>query len=209
MKISHPRCITTLNTQTKTVFPILTITNTKYSHISTKLLIKDVIYVGNQIDSNTYNLIIGQILYKQKNTRQLSFFINTQLLNYMESKISYGLMVNDILSGINMNYKVANIGICAGDAIALIVNSNKGFRKALKNSKIIINPILINQQNFHNQFKITNQFREEAYFFNTLLLNITLNSSLSYSQLEHIYTRKVCMSSSEALELDIIDEIIN
>ncbi|HOO91118.1 MAG TPA: ATP-dependent Clp endopeptidase proteolytic subunit ClpP [Syntrophales bacterium] len=171
--------------------------------IYSRLLKDRIIFLGSAIDDDVSNLIIAQMLYLESEDpeRDIFFYLNTP-----GGVVSAGLAIYDTMRYIRPPVNTVCMGQAASMGALLLAAGEKGKRCALPNSRIVIHQPLGGSQGQASDIGI--QAKE------ILRLKQELNSILAehtgqpVEKVEQDTDRDYYMTSSQALEYGIIDEII-
>lgn len=175
----------------------------EYAYDIYSRLLKDrIILLNGEIDDNTANIIIAQLLYLDSlNNQDINLYINSP-----GGSITAGMAIYDTMNFIKSNVSTICIGICASMAAFLLSSGSKGKRYALPNSEVMIHQPLGGAQGQATEIKIAAE--------RILKLKDKLNKILAHNtgkkieQIEKDTERDYFLSSKEAKEYGIIDKIL-
>lgn len=108
--------------------------NTASIDIFSRLLQNRIIFLGNEIDSETSNIIQAQLLY-------LDAVSHDDIILYINSPGGYvpdGLAIYDTMQFVKSDIQTVCTGMAASMASVLLVAGTKGKRKILPNAKVLI-----------------------------------------------------------------------
>lgn len=108
--------------------------NTASIDIFSRLLQNRIIFLGNEIDSETSNIIQAQLLYLDA----VSHDDITLYINSPGGYISDGLAIYDTMQFVKSDIQTVCTGMAASMASVLLVAGTKGKRKILPNAKVLI-----------------------------------------------------------------------
>lgn len=167
------------------------------------LLKERIIIITGEIDDAMSSSICAQLLY-------LSSISNEPIQMYINSpggSVSAGLAIYDVMQYINCEISTIGMGLCASMAAILLCSGTKGKRSVLENAEIMIHQPLGGMQGQASDMEIaTNHIIKIKDKLHHILSS---NSNLSTDQIKSICDRDYYMDANKALELGIIDTIIN
>ena len=127
-------------------------TNSKeYAYDIYSRLLKDrIILLNGEIDDNTSNIIVAQLLYLDSlNHDDISIYINSP-----GGSITAGMAIYDTMNFIKSDVSTICIGISASMAAFLLSSGSKGKRYCLPNSEVMIHQPLGGAQGQATEIKI-------------------------------------------------------
>ena len=170
--------------------------------IYSRLLKDRIIILNGEIDDNTSNIIVAQLLYLDSlNNDDISLYINSP-----GGSVTSGMAIFDTMNFIKSDVSTIVIGIAASMASILLSAGKKGKRYALPNSEIMIHQPLGGVEGQATEIKIAAE--------RILKLKDRVNKILSdktgqdIKKIENDTERDNFMDSMEALEYGIIDKIL-
>lgn len=179
-------------------------TNSKeYAYDIYSRLLKDrIILLNGEIDDNTSNIIVAQLLYLDSlNNEDINIYINSP-----GGSITAGMAIYDTMNYIKSNVSTICIGMSASMAALLLSSGTKGKRYCLENSEVMIHQPLGGVQGQATEIKIAAE--------RILKLKNKLNKILSDNTGKDIKTiqedteRDYFLSADEALSYGLIDKIL-
>ena len=175
----------------------------EYAYDIYSRLLKDrIILLNGEINDNTSNIIIAQLLYLDSlNNNDISLYINSP-----GGIITSGMAIYDTMNFIKSNVSTICIGICASMAAFLLSSGTKGKRYALPNSEVMIHQPLGGAQGQATEIKIAAE--RIIKLKNKLNKILSKNTSKNLKQIEKDTERDYYLSAEEAKEYGIIDKII-
>ena len=175
----------------------------EYAYDIYSRLLKDrIILLNGEINDNTSNIIIAQLLYLDSlNNNDISLYINSP-----GGIITSGMAIYDTINFIKSNVSTICIGICASMAAFLLSSGTKGKRYALPNSEVMIHQPLGGAQGQATEIKIAAE--RIIKLKNKLNKILSKNTSKNLKQIEKDTERDYYLSAEEAKEYGIIDKII-
>ena len=171
--------------------------------IYSRLLNDRIVFLGEQVDSHTANLVVAQLLYlaNEDPKRDIKLYINSP-----GGSVYDGLAIIDTMNYIKPDVQTIGIGLQASMGAMLLSCGAKGKRFVLPNSRI-----MIHQPSSGTEGKITDQeiaLKEGIYLKKKLAEIFAENTGKDVKQVEKDMDRDNWMSAEEALNYGIVDEII-
>ena len=103
--------------------------------IYSRLLQDRIIFLGGEIDDDTANLIVAQMLFLEGDDPDKDIFL---YINSPGGSVSAGLAIYDTMQYIKCEVSTICIGLAASMGAFLLASGAKGKRKALPNAEIMI-----------------------------------------------------------------------
>ena len=171
--------------------------------IYSRLLKDRIIFLGEDVNSHTANLIVAQLLFlaHEDPKKDIKLYINSP-----GGSVYDGLAIIDTMNFIEPDVQTIGIGLQASMGAMLLSCGTKGKRYVLPNSRI-----MIHQPSSGTEGKITDQeiALKEGIFLKKRLAEIfAKNTGKDLKQVEKDMDRDNWMSAEEALEYGIVDEIV-
>lgn len=171
--------------------------------IYSRLLNDRIVFLGEQVDSHTANLVVAQLLYlaAEDPKRDIKLYINSP-----GGSVYDGLAIIDTMNYIEPDVQTIGIGLQASMGAMLLSCGAKGKRFALPNARI-----MIHQPSSGTEGKITDQeiaLKEGIYLKKKLTEIFAERTGKSLAQVEKDMDRDNWMSSEEAKAYGIIDGVI-
>lgn len=171
--------------------------------IYSRLLKERVIFMGEEVNSATANIVIAQLLHLayEDPKKDIKLYINSP-----GGSVYDGLAIIDTMNYIEPDVQTIGIGLQASMGAMLLSAGAKGKRFALPNARI-----MIHQPSSGTEGKITDQeiaLREGVYLKKVLAEMMAKNTGKTLAQVEKDMDRDNWMSAKEAKEYGIIDEVI-
>lgn len=170
--------------------------------IYSKLLKDRIIILNGEIDDNTSNVVIAELLYLDSiNNKDISLYINSN-----GGSVTSGMAIYDTMNFIKSDVSVICIGIAASMAAFLLSSGTKGKRYALPNAEIMIHQPLGGAKGQATEIQIAaERIIKLKHKMNELL---SKNTNNPIEKVEKDTERDYFMSVVEAKEYGIIDKII-
>lgn len=170
--------------------------------IYSRLLKDRIIILNGEIDDNTSNIIVAQLLYLDSlNNEDISIYINSP-----GGSITSGMAIYDTMNYIKSDVSTICIGISASMAAFILACGTRGKRYILPNSEVMIHQPLGGAQGQATDIKIAaDRIIRLKERLNTILAKKT---GKSLKQIANDTERDNFMTSDEALNYGIVDKII-
>lgn len=175
----------------------------EYAYDIYSRLLKDrIILLNGEIDDNTSNIIVAQLLYLDSlNHDDISIYINSP-----GGSITAGMAIYDTMNFIKSDVSTICIGISASMAAFLLSSGSKGKRYCLPNSEVMIHQPLGGAQGQATEIKIAaERILKLKDKLNKILAN---NTGKDLEQIKRDTERDYFLSADEALNYGIIDKIL-
>ena len=177
--------------------------NVAQMDVFSRLMMDRIIFLGTQVDDYTANVIQAQLLYLDSSDpgKDISIYINSP-----GGSVYAGLGIYDTMQFIGSDVSTICTGIAASMAAVLLVSGTTGKRFGLKHSRVMIHQPMGGMQGQAADMEIT--VREIIKVKSELYNIISSHSGKPYEQVEKDSDRDYWMSSLEAKEYGMIDEIM-
>ena len=171
--------------------------------IYSRLLEDRIIFLGEDVNNHTANLVVAQLLYlaHEDSKKPIKLYINSP-----GGSVYDGLAIIDTMRYISCPVETIGIGLQASMGAMLLSAGEKGHRFCLENSRI-----MIHQPSSGTEGKITDQeimLREGVFLKRRLAEIFSENTGKDIKQVEKDMDRDNWMSAEEAVKYGIIDKII-
>ncbi len=170
--------------------------------IYSRLLKDRIIILSGEINDINANNIIAMLLYLDSiNHDDISMYINSP-----GGSITSGMAILDTMNYIKSDISTICIGMSASMAAILLSNGKKGKRYILPNGEVMIHQPLGGAEGQATEIKIAaERILKLKDKLNKILAK---NTNKNLKQIENDTERDYFLSSSEALEYGIVDEIL-
>lgn len=170
--------------------------------IFSRILKNRIILLSGEIDDNTANVVIAELLYLDSiNNDDISLYINSP-----GGSVSAGMAIFDTMNYIKSDVSTICIGMAASMAAFLLACGKSGKRYCLPNSEVMIHQPLGGVQGQATEIKIVAE--RIIKLKNKLNQILSEKTNKKLSEIEKDTDRDYYMNSQEALEYGIIDKII-
>ncbi len=171
--------------------------------IYSRLLNERVIFLGEDVNEHTANLVVAQLLHLAYTDpdKDIMLYINSP-----GGSVYDGLAIYDTIQYIKPDVQTIGIGLQASMGAFLLSSGTKGKRTALPSSRI-----MIHQPSSGTQGKISDQeitLREGIFLKQQLNKILAKNTGQKLAKIEKDVDRDFWMSAEEAKSYGIIDEVI-
>lgn len=171
--------------------------------IYSRLLKERVIFLGDEVNSATANIVVAQLLHLafEDPKKDIKLYINSP-----GGSVYDGLAIIDTMNYIEPDIQTIGIGLQASMGAMLLSAGAKGKRYALPNSRI-----MIHQPSSGTQGKITDQeiaLKEGIYLKQKLAEMLAKNTGKDVNQVIKDMDRDNWMSAEEAKKYGLVDEVL-
>lgn len=171
--------------------------------IYSRLLNDRIIFVGEEINPHTANLIVAQMLFlaHEDPKKDIKLYINSP-----GGSVHDGLAIIDTMNFVEPDIQTIGIGLQASMGAMLLSCGTKGKRFLLPNARV-----MIHQPSSGTQGKITDQeiaLREGITLKKILIDILAKNTGKKPEQVEKDMDRDNWMSATEAKDYGIVDKVI-
>jgi ATP-dependent Clp protease, protease subunit len=173
--------------------------------IFSRLLKDSIIFIGTPIDDTVANLTIAQMLFLEAEDPERDILL---YLNSPGGSITAGLAIYDTMQYIRPDVQTYCVGQCASMAAVLLAGGAKGKRFALPNSRILIHqPLMSGLAGQASDIDIA--AREILRMRQRLNEMLVHHTGQSYERIQTDTDRDYIMSSEQAREYGIIDDVLS
>lgn len=177
--------------------------NVTQMDVFSRLMMDRIIFLGTPIDDYVANVIQAQLLFLDSSEpgKDISIYLNTP-----GGSVYAGLGIYDTMQYIQSDVATICTGMAASMGAVLLVAGEKGKRSALRHSRVMIHQPLGGVQGQASDIEIT--AREIGKLKKELYQIIADHSGNSFEKIEKDSDRDYWMTSAEALEYGMIDELL-
>jgi len=171
--------------------------------IYSRLLKERIIFLGEDVNSHTANLIVAQLLFLQSEDPKKDIFL---YINSPGGSVYDGMAIYDTMQHVKCDVQTVGIGLQASMGAFLLSSGTKGKRSVLPHSKI-----MIHQPSSGTRGKVTDMEIDlkESLAVRRLLNEILAeNTGQKLSQIEKDVDRDYWMTAEEAVKYGIADKVI-
>lgn len=171
--------------------------------IGSRLLQDRIIVLGESVNEATATLIVEQMLFLEHadQDREICFYIKSP-----GGSVSDGLAIYDTMQYIKCDVRTICMGMAASMGAFLLAGGTKGKRMILPNAEVMIHQPSGGTQGQASDMQIS---AEHILKLKSRLNKIMAeNTGHTEEEIERLTDRDNWLSAEEALELNIVDEII-
>jgi len=171
--------------------------------VFSRLMMDRIIFLGTGVNDQVANIIQAQLLFLQSTdaSKDVQIYINSP-----GGSVYAGLGIYDTMQFIKPDVATICTGIAASMAAVLLCAGEKGKRSALKHSRVMIHQPMSGTQGQVSDMEIA--VRETLKIKKELYDIISSHSGKTYDQVEKDSDRDYWMTSNEALDYGMIDEVL-
>ena len=171
--------------------------------IFSRLLKDRIIFLGDEIDDSTANLVVAQMLFLEMEDpdKDIMLYINSP-----GGSITAGMAIYDTMRYLKCEVSTVCVGMAASMAAFLLAAGAKGKRKALPHAEVMIHQPLGGARGQATDIQIhAEQILRVKKMMNELL---SQNTGKPLKTVEKDVERDHFLTAEQALDYGIIDEII-
>ena len=171
--------------------------------IYSRLLNDRIVFLGEDVNSHTANLVIAQLLYlaHEDSKKPIKLYINSP-----GGSVTAGLGIYDTMQFISSDVATICTGMAASMAAVLLVAGKEGKRSALPHSRVMIHQPLGGVQGQASDIEI--EAKEILKFKNELYRIISEHSHTPFEKVWNDSDRNYWMTAEEAQEYGMIDRVM-
>ena len=171
--------------------------------VFSRLMMDRIIFLGTPIDDYIANIVQAQLLFLESAdpSKDIQIYFNTP-----GGSVHAGLGIYDTMQIISPDIATICTGMAASMGAVLLTAGTRGKRSALKHSRVMIHQPMGGASGQASDIEIT--AREISKLKKELYDIIAIHSGKSYDQVEKDADRDYWMTSSEAKEYGMIDEVL-
>ncbi len=172
--------------------------------IYSRLLRDRVIFLGDQVNEHTANLVVAQMLFleNQDDKKDIIFYINSP-----GGSVSDGLAIYDTMQYVKCDVQTVGIGLQASMGAFLLSSGTKGKRTILPNSRVMIHQVSSGTQGRVSDMEI--DLKESIRLKNLLNEILSKNTGQPLKKIQADVERDFWMTAEEAKKYGVVDKIIN
>ena len=170
--------------------------------IYSRLLKDRIIFITGEIDDNTANLVVAQLLFLEAENpdKDINIYINSP-----GGSITAGMAIYDTMEYIKPDVSTICVGMAASMGAFLLAAGANGKRFALPNAEVMIHQPLGGAKGQASDIKIqANRILKMREDINRILSEKT---GKPYEQIEKDTDRDFFMTAQEAVEYGLIDKV--
>jgi len=171
--------------------------------IYSRLLKERIIFLGEEVNDTTASLIVAQLLYLESEDPDKDIYL---YINSPGGSITAGMAIFDTMQLVKPQVSTTCVGMAASMGAFLLAAGEKGKRFALPNSEILIHQPLGGFQGQATDIDI--HAKRILRTKDTLNRILSERTGQTIEKIQHDVERDYFMSSQEAMEYGLIDEVI-
>ncbi|KIA88652.1 ATP-dependent Clp endopeptidase proteolytic subunit ClpP [Kaistella jeonii] len=177
--------------------------NVTQMDVFSRLMMDRIIFLGTGIDDQVANIVTAQLLFLESSdaSKDIQIYINSP-----GGSVYAGLGIYDTMQIIKPDVATICTGIAASMGAVLLVAGEKGKRSALKHSRVMIHQPSGGAQGVASDMEIN--LREMLKLKKELYDIISEHSGQTYEWVEKASDRDYWMTSSEAKDFGMVDEVL-
>ena len=177
--------------------------NVAQMDVFSRLMMDRIIFLGTGIDDQVANIVTAQLLFLESSdaSKDIQIYINSP-----GGSVYAGLGIYDTMQIIKPDVSTICTGMAASMGAVLLVAGEKGKRSALKHSRVMIHQPSGGAQGVASDMEIN--LREMLKLKKELYDIIANHSGQTYEWVEKASDRDYWMTSSEAKEFGMVDEVL-
>lgn len=171
--------------------------------VFSRLMMDRIIFLGTPIDDYIANIVQAQLLFLESSdpSKDIQIYFNTP-----GGSVHAGLGIYDTMQYISSEIATICTGMAASMGAVLLTAGAHGKRSALKHSRVMIHQPMGGAQGQASDIEIT--AREILKLKKELYDIIAFHSGKTYEEVEKNSDRDYWMTSTEAKEYGMIDEVL-
>ena len=171
--------------------------------IYSRLLKERIIFLSGPVTDQLANVVIAQLLFLEHEDpkKDIKLYINTP-----GGSVAAGLAIYDAIQYVKPDVQTICIGMAASMGAVLLAAGTKGKRIALPNAEILLHQVMGGAEGQAIEVEIT--ARHIIAIKNKLNQILAKHTGQSLAKIEKDTDRDFYLSSSEAKEYGLIDEVI-
>lgn len=171
--------------------------------IYSRLLKDRIIFLGGPINDVIANNVIAQLLFLEHEDpkKEIKIYLNTP-----GGSVTAGLAIMDTMQFVKPDVSTICVGMAASMGAVLLAAGKKGKRFALPNSEIMLHQVMGGAEGQASEVEIT--ARQILKIKDRLNQILAKSTGQSLSKIEKDTDRDYYLTSAEAKEYGLIDEII-
>ena len=177
--------------------------NVTQMDVFSRLMMDRIIFLGTPIDDYVANVIQAQLLFLDTADpgKDISIYLNSP-----GGSVHAGLGIYDTMQYIGSDVATICTGMAASMAAVLLVAGEKGKRSALKHSRVMIHQPMGGMQGQASDMEIN--YKQIMLLRDELYQIISDHSGQSFERIMNVSDRDYWMTSAEALEYGMIDQVL-
>lgn len=172
--------------------------------IYSRLLKERIIFLGDEVNEHTANLIVAQLLHLayEDPKKDIYFYINSP-----GGSVSDGMAIYDTMQYIKPDVQTIGVGMQASMGAFLLSSGAKGKRSMLPNARAMIHQPHGGAQGVMTDMEIS--LREGLRLKELLAALIAKNTGQKASKVKDDMERDFWMTASEAVKYGLVDNVVD
>jgi len=167
-------------------------------------LLKDrIVFIGREFTPDLANAIVAQLLFLEADEPESDVIV---YINSPGGLVTSCMAIYDVINYIKPDVSTVCIGAAASAAAFILAAGTKGKRFALKNAKMMLHQVSSGAEGTVEDLKIAIKETENAN--NLMMTEISRITGHTIEQVKKDLDRDYYMTSEEAKEYGLIDEIL-
>lgn len=173
--------------------------------IYSRLLKDRIVFLGGQVDDETANLIVAQMLFlsNEDSKNEIHFYINSP-----GGSISAGLAIYDTMQFLRCNVATYCVGLAASMAAVLLAGGTAGKRYLLNNSRVLLHQPLISGVLTGPATDLDIEAKEIIRLRERLYKILAQHTGQSEEKIEKDCDRNLWLEPEEAIKYGLADRIL-
>jgi ATP-dependent Clp protease, protease subunit len=173
--------------------------------IYSRLLKDRIIFLGGQVDDDSANLIVAQMLFlsNEDNSSDIHFYINSP-----GGSITAGLAVYDTMRFLRCPVATYCVGQAASMGAVLFAGGEKGKRFILPNSRVLLHQPLLSGQMVAPATDLEIEAREILRLRSRLYRILAEHTGNNETKIEKDCDRNLWLEAEEAVQYGLADSIL-
>ena len=172
--------------------------------IYSRLLRERIIFLGEQVTSETANRIVAQLLFLEAEDPEKDIYM---YINSPGGSVYDGLGIFDTMQHVKPDIHTVCVGLAASMGAFLLDAGTKGKRSSLRHSRIMIHQPLGGARGQASDIRI--QADEILFLKERLNIELSERTGKDYETIKEDTDRDFYMSPSEAVEYGLIDLVLD
>ena len=171
--------------------------------VFSKLLMDNIIFLGDEFNDTMANVIVSQLLWLQatKPGEDIKMYINSP-----GGQVSSALAIKDTMDFVKNDVSTVCVGMAASAGAVILSNGSKGKRYSMPNSSILIHGISSGTRGNISDMRID---LAESERLNNLIIGILAdNTGKDVEEVRKAIDRDYWLTPSKAVDFGLIDKII-
>ncbi len=171
--------------------------------VFSKLLMNNIIFIGDEVESNMANVITSQLLWLDSTTDEaIKVYVNSP-----GGSVTDGLAIIDTMRFVHNKVSTTCIGMAASMGAMILSSGDKGSRYSMPNASILIHNLSSSTWGNIADMKIAVAFSDRLS--NILADMLAKNTGHTIEEIKTAIDRDNWMTPQQAVDFGLIDKIID